>query len=78
MFNLILWSIVAHHSEAADPDLLEWIKSRLDHLLRLDAWAVVAMLGLILLLIPISVVTLYLVQRRRLGFDPRRSPGDQS
>ncbi len=77
MLKLILWSIVAHHSEAADPDLLEWIKSRLDHLLRLDAWAVVAMLGLILLLIPISVVTLYLVQRRRLGFDPRRSPGDQ-
>ena len=78
MFKLILWSIAAHHSEAADPDLLEWIKSRLDHLLHLDAWAVVALLGLILLLIPISVVTLYLVQRRRLGFDPRRSPGDQS
>ena len=78
MLKLILWSISAHHSEAADPDLLEWIKSRLDHLLRLDAWAVVAILGLILLLIPISVVTLYLVQRRRLGFDPRQSPEDQS
>lgn len=78
MFKLILWSIPAHHSEAADPDLLEWIKTRLDHLLNLDAWAVVAILGLILLLIPISVVTLYLVQRRRLGFDPRQSPEDQS
>ncbi len=78
MLKLILWSIAAHHSEAADPDLLEWIKSRLDQLLHLDAWAVVALLGLILLLIPVSVVTLYLVQRRRLGFDPRRSPGDQS
>ena len=78
MIMLILWSIGAHHPDSADPVLLEWIKSRLDHLLRLDAWAVVAILGLILLLIPISVVTLYLVQRRRLGFDPRQSPEDQS
>ncbi len=78
MFKLILWSIAAHHSEAADPDLLEWIKSRLDHLLHLDPWVVVALLGLIVLLIPVSVVTLYLVQRRRPGFDPRQSPGDQS
>ena len=78
MFMQILWSIAAHHSDAADPDLLEWIKNRLDHLLNLEAWAVVALLGFILLLIPVSVVTLYLVQRRRYGFDPRRSPGDQS
>ena len=54
------------------PDLLESIKSRMDQLLHLDPWAVVALLGLIMLLIPVSVVTLYLVQRRRLGFDPRR------
>ena len=78
MVGLILWSIAAHHSGSADPDLLEWIKSRLDHLLHLDPWVVVALLGFIMLLIPISVVTLYLVQRRRLGFDPPRSPGDQS
>ena len=78
MLSLILWSIVAHHSESADPDLLEWIKSRLDHLLNLGPWAVVALVGLIILLIPVSVVTMYLVQRRRLGFDPRRSPEDQS
>ena len=78
MLKLILWSIAAHHSEAADPDLLEWIKSRLDQLVQLDAWAVVALLGLFILLIPVSVVTLYLVQRRRLGFDPRRSPEDQA
>ena len=77
MFTLMLWSIAAHHSEAADPDLLEWIKNRLDHLLNLDAWVVVALLGLILLSIPVSVVTLYLVQRRRYGIDPRRSSEDQ-
>ena len=78
MLMMILWSVAAHHSEAADPDLLEWIKSRLDHLLNLDAWVVVALLGLLWWLIPVSVVTLYLVQRRRYGFDPRRFPGDQS
>lgn len=78
MFNLILWSIPAHHPGSADPDLLEWIKFRLDHLLDLGPWAVVALLGLVVLLIPISVVTLYLVQRRRLGYEPRRSHEDQS
>jgi len=78
MIWMIFWSIAAHHSESADPDLLQWIKSRLDHLLHLDPWAVVVLVGLFMLLIPVSVVTLYLVQRRRLGFDPRRSPGDQS
>lgn len=78
MLKLILWSIGAHHSESADPDLLHWIKSRLDQLVQLDAWAVVVLLGLFILLIPVSVVTLYLLQRRRLGFDPRRSHEDQT
>ena len=77
MFTLMLWSISAHHSEAADPDLLEWIKDCLDHLLNVDAWVVVVVLALILLSIPVSVMTLYLVQRRRYGIDPRRSPEDQ-
>lgn len=78
MFTLMLWSIAAHHADAADPDLLEWIKDRLDHLINLDAWVVVVVLALILLSIPVSVVTLYLVQRRRYGIDPRRSPEDRS
>ena len=78
MFMRILWSIPAHHADAADPDLLEWIKDRLDHLINLDAWVVVVVLALILLSIPVSVVTLYLVQRRRYGIDPRRSPEDRS
>ena len=78
MFSLILWSIAAHHPGSADPDLLEWIKIRLDQLLHLGPWAVVALLGLVVLLIPVSMVTLYLVQRRRMGFDIGWSPEDQS
>ena len=78
MFMRILWSIPAHHADAADPDLLKWIKDRLDHLINLDAWVVVVVLAFILLSIPVSVVTLYLVQRRRYGIDPRRSPEDRS
>jgi hypothetical protein len=59
----LLWSVVPHQGEA-DPTLLGWIKDQLDHLLGLGPWTVVALLGLLLLLAPASLVTLYLVQRR--------------
>ena len=78
MLQIILWSMARHHGEAADPDLLEWIKDRLDHLLGLGPWTVVAVVGLLVLLIPISVVVLYLVQRRQFGVVPNRSNGDDS
>ena len=78
MLQMILWSVTRHHSEAADPDLLDWIKDRLDHLLGLGPWTVVALVGLLMLLIPISVVVLYLVQRRQLGVAPNQSNGNDS
>jgi len=60
-----LWSIAAHHGEAADPDLLEWIKDRLDHVLDLGPWTAVAVLAVIILMIPLSIIIFYLVQQRR-------------
>ncbi len=60
-----LWSIATHHSEAVDPDLLEWIKDRLDHIFNLGPWTAVAALALIILLIPLSIVIFYLIQQRR-------------
>ena len=67
----ILWSIAAHHGEPADPDLLEWIKARLDHLLDVGPWIIVAGLGLLILLIPLSIMAVYLLQQRRQsGVDP--------
>jgi hypothetical protein len=61
----ILWSIAAHHGEPADPDLLEWIKARIDHILDVGPWVVVAGLGLLILLLPLSVMAVYLLQQRR-------------
>ena len=56
-----LWSIAAHHGEAADPELLEWIKDRLDQIFNLGPWTVVAVLALIILLIPSSIIIFYLI-----------------
>ncbi len=61
----IIWSIAAHHSEAVDPDLIDWLKERLDHLLGLGPWVVVAGLSILILLIPVSIIGLYLMQQRR-------------
>ena len=60
-----LWSVALHHGEAADPDLLEWIKDRLDHVFNLGPWSAVTILALIIMLIPISIVVYYLLQQRR-------------
>ncbi len=65
MLPMWLWSVAAHHGEAADPDLLEWIKDRLDHIFNLGPWTAVAALALIILLIPLSIIVVYLIQQRR-------------
>ena len=66
----ILWSVAAHHGEAADPDLLIWIKSRLDQWLQFGPWTVVALLGLLILAIPLSIGLSYVMRRGRTGSDP--------
>ena len=58
-------SVAAHHSEAADPELLEWIKGFLDHIIHLGPWTIVAVLALLILLIPVAIITVFLVQQRR-------------
>ena len=64
MLPVWLWSVAAHHGEAADPDLLEWIKDRLDHIFNLGPWTVVAILSLVIVLIPMSIIVVYLIQQR--------------
>ena len=61
----IIWSIAAHHSEAVDPDLITWLKERLDHLLGLSPWTVVAGLSILIVVIPASIIGVYLMQQRR-------------
>ena len=73
----MLLSVVAHQGDAANPELLDWIKDRLDHLLGLGPWVVVALAGLIIVSLPIGLVLLYVAQKRQTGFDRYQATGDE-
>ena len=77
MLWAILGSVVAHHGDAADPELLVWIKDRLDHILGLGPWAIVALAGSIIVALPIALVLLYVVQNRQTGFEPDQATRDE-
>ncbi len=62
-------SIAAHQGEL-DVHLLGWIKDMLDDLLGLSDWAVVALTGAVILVIPMGLLALYLSQRKRGSYDP--------
>ena len=67
-------SIAAHQGEL-DIHLLGWIKDLLDDLLGLSDWAVVALTGAVILIIPLGLILLYFSQRRRGSYD---RAGDES
>jgi hypothetical protein len=73
MLKLLLLSVPTHHGEAADPDLLHWIKAVLDHLVGAGPWIAVAFLGMLVVAIPSSIVIFYMVQQRRSGSSTRQS-----
>ena len=63
----MLLRLLAHHEGAADPDLLDQIKERLDSLIGLDAWAVVLLLVVVIVAIPVGIMVLFALQRRWAG-----------
>jgi hypothetical protein len=73
MLPIVLGWVAAHQGEA-DPDLLEWIKARLDQLLGMGPWTIITLLGLLVVTIPLSIVVFYLTQRRRAGSPARQPP----
>ena len=56
--------IPLHHEAPGDPTLLKWVQDRLDHLIGLDAGAMVLIIGLILLAIPVGIMVAVALQRR--------------
>lgn len=64
-----LTSIVAHHSEAVDPTLIEWIRHEVDRITGLDSDVSVLILGSLIVLFP--VVLLLLVWRQRRSVETR-------
>ena len=63
-----LWSTLTHHDEIPDAAFLEWIKAQLDHFITLEPWAMVAVLGVIVLAIPVAIIGFYLYQQRRTNY----------
>jgi len=60
---------VAAHGGELDIHLLGWIKDLLDDILGLGDWAVVALIGAVILVIPVVLVALYFFQRKRGNYD---------
>ncbi len=70
--------ILAHQSGAADAELLHWIKERLDQIFGTGPWAVVAVMGLVIVAIPVFVVVVYLLQaNRRSAAAPPNQPAQK-
>ena len=64
-------SFLAHHPEAGDPDLLDWIKHQLDSMIGLEPGVIVIGLGLFLVGVPAAILAVYVSQRRRGQFRQR-------
>ena len=69
-------SILRHHSESADPQLLAWFKQLLDHILGSSGWVIVAIVGLALVAFPVGLVLFYLSQLRRERADSYQASRD--
>ena len=62
---MILLSALTHHGEPGDPVLLQWINDQIDAILGLGDFAMVAILGAIVVAIPIGIFGFLAFQRLR-------------
>ena len=58
-------AIPFHHSEPADPALLEWMRHQIDAMVGLGPAAIAVMLGMLILAIPLGIGIAYLATRAR-------------
>jgi|TARA_Y100000310_G_scaffold187593_1_gene187614 hypothetical protein len=64
---VILLSILAHHSEPGDADLLDWIRHQIDAIVGLEPLAIIIILGLVIVAIPVAILVAFRIQRTRQG-----------
>jgi len=72
----IILSVPGHHGEAANPEMLAWIKQLLDHALGSAAWVIIAVVGVALVAFPVGLILFYLTQQRRDRVDSYQETGD--
>ncbi len=63
LFNLIL----LHQGDAADPELIHWLKDRMDEIFGVGPWTMVGATAGIVIAIPAAIGLLYLYQQRQGG-----------
>ena len=66
MFRLVL----LHQGDAADPELIHWLKDRMDEIFGVGPWVMVATTSAIIIAIPVAIGLFYYYQQRRGGITP--------
>ncbi len=69
--------VTAHQGDSADPELLHWIKDRLDQLGGPGPWLIVGVTIAVIVAMPALILLFYLVQQRRHGSAGRKSSADE-
>ena len=69
--------VIAHQGDTADPELLHWIKDRLDQLIGVGPWIIVGVIIAVIIAIPLSIVLFYFFQQRRQNRCGRESEADE-
>ena len=62
-----IFRVVLLHPGDADPELIHWLKDRMDAIIGLGPWAMVALTASIVIAIPAGIGVLYYCQQRRHG-----------
>ncbi len=66
MFRMVL----LHQGDAADAELIHWLKDQMDEILGLDPWVMVAATSAIVVAIPVAIGLFYFYQQRRGSITP--------
>ena len=66
----ILSSVLLHQGDAADPELIHWLKDQMDEIIGLGPWVMVALMGAVVIAIPVAIGAFYVYQQRRHGSPP--------
>ena len=63
----ILGMVLLHQGDAADPELIHWLKDQMDEILGVSPWVMVGAMGAIVIAIPAAIGLFYIYQQRRGG-----------